>query len=137
MYRILVGLDTNVERAQAQARMIASLPAASTDVTAILTHVFQENPEGASIQQLDSVRRAIDVLEDHDVEYEYFESSGDPASELVEAAADLEADMICLSGRKRTPTGKVLFGSVTQAVILSSERPVTTVSPSSAAVSDQ
>ncbi|USZ71957.1 universal stress protein [Natronosalvus halobius] len=137
MYRILVGLDTNVERAQTQARMIASLPAASTDVTAILTHVFQDNPEGASIQQLDSVRRAIDVLEDHDVEYEYYETSGEPASELIEAAAELEADMICLSGRKRTPTGKVLFGSVTQAVILSSERPVTTVSPSSSAENDR
>ncbi|WP_312912513.1 universal stress protein [Natronosalvus caseinilyticus] len=137
MYRILVGLDTNVERAQAQARMVASLPAASTDVTAILTHVFQDNPEGASIQQLDSVRRAIDFLEDHDVEYEYYETSGEPATELVEAAAELDADMICLSGRKRTPTGKVLFGSVTQAVILSSERPVTTVSPSSSESGDR
>ena len=40
------------------------------------------------------------------------------------AAADVDADAICVSGRKRRPTGKAVFGSVTQDVILGTERPV-------------
>ena len=129
MYRILVGLDTDVDRAMAQAAAIEELPAASEEITAILTHVFQDNPEGASIQHLESVRAVIEAFEESDVDYELHEASGEPASELITAAADLEVDMICLSGRQRTPAGKVVFGSVTQAVILGTDRPVTTVSP--------
>ncbi|WP_049927868.1 universal stress protein [Halopiger goleimassiliensis] len=129
MYRILVGLDTSTDRARAQASTITSLPAASDEITAILAHVFQENPEGKPVQQLETVRRVAASLEDHGVDYEYYETSGDPAPELIRAADETGADMICLSGRRRTPTGKVIFGSVTQSVILSSELPVVTVSP--------
>ncbi len=129
MYRILVGIDTDVDRAMAQAAAIRKLPAASEEITAILTHVFQDNPEGASIQHLDSVRAVTESLEESDVDYELREASGEPARELITAAEELEVDMIYLSGRQRTPTGKVIFGSVTQEVILGTDRPVTTVSP--------
>lgn len=129
MYQILVGLDTDVDRAMAQAAAIKDLPAVSEEVTAILTHVFQDNPEGASVQHLESVRAVADSFDESDIDYELYEASGEPASELITAAADLEVDMICLSGRQRTPAGKVVFGSVTQAVIIGTDLPVTTVSP--------
>lgn len=129
MYRILVGLDTDVERATAQASMIESMPGAVDEITAILAHVFQENPEGRSVQQLDGVRHVAAAFDERGVDYEYYEASGEPASELIAAADETDADMICLSGRKRTPTGKVIFGSVTQSVILGTDMPVVTVSP--------
>lgn len=130
MFRILLGIDTDEDRAAAQANLVASLPAASEEVTAVVTHVFQDNPEGASVQQLTPVRKAVGILEDAGIDYEYHEASGQPATELIAAAADVNADMVCVSGRKRSPTGKVVFGSVTQAVILGTDRPVTTVRPS-------
>jgi len=43
---------------------------------------------------------------------------------IVEAAQEHDVDVIFLAGRKRSPAGKVLFGSVTQGVALSTERPV-------------
>ncbi|WP_339102671.1 universal stress protein [Haloterrigena salinisoli] len=129
MFRILVGLDTDENRARAQASTIESLPGSSDEITAVLAHVFQENPEGLSVQQLAGVRHAATVFDESGVDYEYYETSGDPASELIAAADEMEVDMICLAGRKRTPTGKVLFGSVTQSVILGTDRPVVTVSP--------
>lgn len=129
MYRVLMALDTDESRALAQASMVESLPAATDEVSAVLTHVFQDNPEGRSVQQLTGVRHAANALDDRGIDYEYYETSGDPASELIEVADELDADLLCLSGRKRTPTGKVLFGSVTQSVILGTDRPVVTVSP--------
>ncbi|AFZ72461.1 universal stress protein [Natronobacterium gregoryi] len=129
MYRILVALDTDVARAESQASTIESLPGSTEDVTAVLTHVFQDNPDGRSVQQLDGVRHIADRFDEAGIDYEYYETSGEPAPELIEAATALDADMLCLSGRKQTPTGKVIFGSVTQSVILETDLPVVTVSP--------
>ncbi|SDJ49970.1 universal stress protein [Natronorubrum texcoconense] len=129
MYRILVGVETDKDRAMAQASMIESLPGANDEVTAILVHVFQNNPEGRSIPQLNGVRHAAAAFDERGIDYEYYEASGDPAPELIAAADELDVDMLCLSGRKRSPTGKVVFGSVTQSVILGTNRPVVTVSP--------
>lgn len=127
MYRVLVGIDTDEERAAAQVSAIESLPAADESVTAILFHAFQDNPEGASVQTLSSVRQVADALEDRDIDYEFYEASGDPATEVIRAAEQQDVDAICLSGRQQTPTGKALFGSVTQDVILGTDIPVLAV----------
>ena len=52
---------------------------------------------------------------------------GDPAQELVAYAADQDAEFIVVSGRKRTPVGKALFGSVTQSILLNADRPIVAV----------
>jgi len=128
MYDVLVGIDNaDDHRAVAQADAIAGLPTAADEVTAHLCHVFQDNPEGASVNQLSAVRRARERLEDADVNCVHYEASGDPADELLAAAESIDADAICVSGRRRSPAGKAVFGSVTQDVILGSDRPVITV----------
>ncbi|WP_048076321.1 universal stress protein, partial [Halorubrum sp. AJ67] len=128
MYDVLLGIGLDDEaRATAQAAAVTDLPAAADEVTAHLCHVFRDNPEGASVHQLGTVRRARAVLEDAGVECVHYEASGDPADELLAAAADVDADAICVSGRKRSPTGKAVFGSTTQALVLNAERPVLTV----------
>jgi nucleotide-binding universal stress UspA family protein len=93
-------------------------------VRAILVHIFTENPEGASVAQLGSVREAREILEDAGVEVELDESSGDPADIILDIADEVDADVVGLGGRKRSPAGKALFGSVTQSVILNTDRPV-------------
>lgn len=128
MYEVLLGVDGDEDRAVAQAAAVADLPGA-TEVRATLLHVFGENPSGASVAQVAAVRRARERLEAAGVTVELQEASGDPAAEIIEAAADLDADMVVVAGRKRTPTGKVLFGSVTQGVVLGTDRPVLVCSP--------
>ena len=131
MYRVLLGIGDDEARAREQAAFVSGLPDAPSSVEAILLHSFVDNPAGASITQLAAVRRASDRLDDAGIEYTYVETSGDPVAEILEAAEAHDVDVICLSGRKRTPTGKAVFGSVTQGVMLDSERPVVTVQPRS------
>lgn len=49
---------------------------------------------------------------------------GDPAEGIVAEADDVDARYVVVGGRQRSPAGKVLFGSTTQAVLLSADRPV-------------
>jgi len=48
----------------------------------------------------------------------------DPADGIVELAASVGADRIVVGGRRRSPAGKAVFGSVAQAVMLRAPCPV-------------
>lgn len=52
---------------------------------------------------------------------------GDPSTQIVEEADRVDARFVVVGGRKRSPTGKAIFGSVSQSVILNSQRPVVAV----------
>ncbi|WP_200531171.1 universal stress protein [Halorubrum sp. LN27] len=52
---------------------------------------------------------------------------GDPGSEIASYAAENDIRYVVVGGRQRSPTGKALFGSVTQAVIFDSPVPVVNV----------
>lgn len=130
MKDVLLGIDGSVDRAVVQAETVIDLFDID-DIRAYLLHDFDENPEGASATQVDSVRRAKELLEDAGVPVEVREGSGDPAESIVATASELDVDAICVAGRKRSPAGKMLFGSVSQSVILNTERPVLTCSATS------
>lgn len=49
---------------------------------------------------------------------------GDASDEIVRYAAEVDARYVVIGGRKRSPVGKAVFGSVTQDVLLSADRPV-------------
>ncbi|GAB7017275.1 universal stress protein [Halostagnicola sp. A-GB9-2] len=52
---------------------------------------------------------------------------GDPAEEILEVAERLPARYLVVGGRKRSPVGKALFGSVTQSILLGASSPVVAV----------
>jgi nucleotide-binding universal stress UspA family protein len=124
MYTIVMAVDQSEARAAAEADAVADLPRDPSDVHVTILHDFTNNPSGASVTQVSSVRRARDRLEEAGFTVDLAETSGEPAEAIVDTADDLDADMIVLAARKRSPTGKVIFGSVTQAVILDTDRPV-------------
>lgn len=53
--------------------------------------------------------------------------TGDPADEIISMAESVGPRYVVIGSRKRTPTGKALFGSVSQSVILTSDYPTVTV----------
>ncbi|MXV63088.1 universal stress protein [Natronorubrum sp. JWXQ-INN-674] len=133
MHRVLLPVDTNESRSVAQAKYVTSLPDAPDSVEASVLFIFTD--EGADLpEELDrfksasrigSVRRAREHLEANDVDVTILEGSGDvEGGDILEAAREHDVDSIVLGGRKRSAVGKAVFGSVTQSVILDTDRPV-------------
>lgn len=84
-------------------------------------------------QEADSAARfAREVLENslEDFDFDRVETVGrvgDPADQVHAVAEDLDASYVVIGGRKRSPTGKAIFGSQTQSILLNADRPVVTV----------
>ncbi|ADJ16007.1 universal stress protein [Halalkalicoccus jeotgali] len=120
MYDIIVGVDTDVERARTQAEAVAALPGRG-EINAILVHVF-DNEDG-DIESVEAVSEARSILEEADVGVTTEGIGGETAMALLDTAERYDADCICVAGRKRSPAGKAIFGSVTQDVIMGTQRP--------------
>lgn len=86
-----------------------------------------EHP-GESIS-MDEIRAAAtDIATEHaaeiDGDAEAFGLVGDPAKEIIRHADQHDARYIVVAPRKRSPTGKALFGSEAQQILLNAEMPV-------------
>ena len=49
---------------------------------------------------------------------------GEEAARIVQYVSKVEADYVVIGGRKRSPVGKAMFGSVSQSVLLNADCPV-------------
>lgn len=62
-----------------------------------------------------------------DIDVRYQGRVGDVTTELLTASRQESPRYLVVGGRKRTPVGKALFGSVTQSVLLEADVPVVAV----------
>jgi nucleotide-binding universal stress UspA family protein len=74
-----------------------------------------------------SIRDLEDRMDEDDIETQVRGVVGDRGESIVELAEEVEADRVVVGGRRRSPTGKAVFGSVAQEVMLSAPCPVTFV----------
>jgi len=131
MYEILLPVDDNTDRAAAQARYVSGLPGETDEVTVTVAHAYHDDPVSPGEENFEEespgVIKASDILRDAGVNVEQRELYQPVAESIVELAEELGVDEVVLCGRKRSPAGKALFGSVTQSVALESPIPVTIV----------
>jgi nucleotide-binding universal stress UspA family protein len=127
MYDVLMPIDSSESRGTTQADAVVGLPCAAEEVRVTLLHVFEneDREEKTATKQIRGGSAARNRLTEAGVEVREASRVGDPATEILAAAQEAEVDHIVLGGRKRSPLGSLLFGSVSQAVVLDSERPVT------------
>jgi nucleotide-binding universal stress UspA family protein len=111
------------------------------DAEVVLTHVFdseafdetsaklgfEPNSENSTPHAVAERHRTTRALSEAGVRHSVRGAVGDLADEVVETAERLDADRVVVGGRRRSPTGKAVFGSVAQEVMLSAPCPVTFV----------
>jgi nucleotide-binding universal stress UspA family protein len=127
VHEVLLPIDRDEGRTRAQVESVLELPDTSESVHVRLLHVFddREAAEQTSVRQTTNGRAAYDQLTDAGIATTTVSGHGDPADEILRVAEENDVDMIVLGGRKRSPLGSLLFGSVSQTVSLRADRPVT------------
>lgn len=127
MFRVLVAVDDDEQRATKQADAVSSMPMNPDDVEVTVVHAVTDRAGSRELQDPDriqTVRRVARRLEDEGYTVHEEDAGDEVAREILRVADEIDADLVVLGGRKRTPTQKVLFGSVTQSVLLGTDRPV-------------
>lgn len=126
MYSVLMPVDSSEARGAAQAKAVEALPSASEEVLVTLLYAFEDDDrEGETApRQIPGGSVAYDRLQEAGIPVEQVSRVGDPAAEILDVAEEIDADHVVLGGRKRSPARSLLFGSVTQAVLLDADRPV-------------
>jgi len=132
MYRILVPVDADPDRARGQAAFVAELPTTVDDIEVIVTHALTPDEidapdEMKSVDRVKTVRIVRDYLEEREYTVTLAEGRLPPADGILGLTEEFDVDQIVMGSRKRSPTGKVIFGSVAQQVLLESPVAVTVV----------
>ena len=119
--------------------------AGPSGATVVLGHVFtqEEYEDAIDTLQIDfsagevspddvaerhaTIRELVRLFDDAGVDYEIRGDVGPHGEAIVGMAENTGADMIIVGGRRRSPTGKAVFGSTAQEIMLSAPCPVTFV----------
>ncbi|TFV65658.1 UNVERIFIED_ORG: universal stress protein [Bacillus sp. AZ43] len=88
-------------------------------------------PVSTDVAPENAVRRMHERAEEHGVTLDLRQHThtGDAADEVLRVAQEVDASVIVIGMRKRSPVGKLLMGSSAQRILLDADRPVLAVKP--------
>lgn len=136
MQTVLVPISESERQAKHVERTVLEHPFDRDRIRIVVLNVFEEfevdDAEWVSIGSEDfydddfpqTAATVASNLSEEGFDVDVRREHGDPAETIVRVAEELDAASIVIAGRKRSSVGKVLFGSVTQAVLLASDTPV-------------
>ncbi|MGZ0747303.1 universal stress protein [Haloparvum sp. AD34] len=90
-------------------------------------HSLEEENLDDVVANQETVQTLADRLEEAGIGYEIRGAVGEPGEALVSMAGELNVDRVIVGGRHRSPTDKILFGSVAQTLLLEAPCPVTLI----------
>jgi nucleotide-binding universal stress UspA family protein len=125
----------------------------SADGTVVVLHAFEEDRYDEIAAELhlgpDAKSRPDELAQRHTVASDAAErlrergidvtvrgAIGENGTAILRVADDVDANMLIVGGRSRSPSGKALFGSTAQRVLLDADAPVTFVKEQASASTD-
>lgn len=140
MYRVLLPVDHDDDRLDDQLEALFDLPGRE-EISVTVIHVHEEvdvpadeageyvidslNRDIAELQGIpETVDRAVSEIEAAGMFDDLQTAVGDAVDEVIVAGEELDVNAYLLGAKDRTPVGKAIFGSVTQGIIVQSDRPV-------------
>ncbi|RZV06154.1 nucleotide-binding universal stress UspA family protein [Natrinema hispanicum] len=139
-FQILVPLDDSPQSMAAVNHAVAHYPGADITILTVIEYTEKKTSltrggrgrdEGWYAAEREAAEalldEATDIAADHDGDVSTVVKDGSPSSEILDYVTDYNIDIVVMGFRKRSPTGKALFGSTAQDVLLSVECPVVTV----------
>lgn len=142
--KILLAVGPNdADRIESLASTVTDI-AGPTGAEVSVAHVFTDEEYEEALERLEfddntetspdlvadrhsMVRDLVDRFEAADIEYHVRGAVGEYGEQILDLANDGDADLIVIGGRKRSPTGKAVFGSTAQDVLMNAPCPVTFV----------
>jgi len=126
MTTLVVGTDA-VESSEPLAEYLATVVDEDDTVYVVNSLLGGDNTTGEAIRNGEEAIEAVaDALADRRVAVETHQlvRGNEPVEDLLTFADEVDADEFVVGIRKRTPVGKVVFGSTGQNLLLGADRPV-------------
>lgn len=125
MTRLLVGTD-GVETSQKLLEYLQEVVTADDEVYVINSQVGGDETEADDlIEGEDAMEILVNGLSDvADVEHHQLVRGNAPVQEFLEVGEEWNADEFVIGIRKRSPVGKMVFGSTAQNLLLETDVPV-------------
>lgn len=92
-----------------------------------IADVEAEPIERYESEAADRARALVEAVLDDPTDVTYVGRVDDPADGVISVGREVDARFIVIGARQQSPVGKAIFGSTTQSVLLSADRPVVTV----------
>jgi nucleotide-binding universal stress UspA family protein len=129
MYRVLVPVDQQRNRAFHQAKYVERLASAGEAIEATVLYVVPpdefEKAGDVAFSEVDAADEAAGVLDDAGVTVHRAVGDGTASEEIIRTANDQNVDEVVMGGRKRSGVTQVLLGSTVHDVMVSTDRAVT------------
>lgn len=122
MYHVVMAVASDDDQLEDKGDAISNLAGAGASVDVTLVHVPEDE---RPIEEVPAVADGLELLGEAGVEASVHDPDDEsPRRGVVDAAAHLDADVICVGGRHRTPAGKLQMKTGAQEIVLRAECPV-------------
>ncbi len=137
MFSILLPVDDSEANTEKAINIIKSLPGSADEVEVLVLHVCEKTKQ-PWILEIESMREAdeeglvpdtldyaVTQLEEAGYQVESQWEVGNVDETIVNVADEVDVDQIVMSGRKKSATKKIIFGSIAMGVLTNAKQPVT------------
>ncbi len=129
MSGIVVGYVASPEGEAAVRQGIVEARLRQTKVVVVYSDHGAQLDSATALERSEQLDRVHALLHEADVDHDlrHLVRGKDPVNDVLDVAAEMQADLIVIGIRRRSPVGKLVLGSHSQSILLEATIPVLAV----------